>query len=50
MYSGTEYKVTLSIRFGQRLDTASMLTLQMIQRPRWRHPSNELALVTALGF
>jgi hypothetical protein len=40
----------MSIRFDQRLDTTSMLTLQMKQGPRWRRLSNEMALVTACGL
>jgi hypothetical protein len=37
-------------RTGRRLDTTSMLTLQMKQGPRWHRLSNKMALVTACGL
>jgi hypothetical protein len=40
----------ISTRTGRRLDTTSMLTLQMKRGPRWRRLSNEMALVTACGL
>jgi hypothetical protein len=40
----------MSTRTGRRLDTTSMLTLQMKQGLRWRRLSNEMALVTACGL
>jgi hypothetical protein len=40
----------MSTRTGRRLDTTSMLTLQMKQGPKWRRLSNEMALVTDCGL
>jgi hypothetical protein len=40
----------MSTRTGRRLDTTSMLTLQMKQGLRWRRLSNEMALATACGL
>jgi hypothetical protein len=40
----------MSIRFGQHLNTASMLTLRMKRGPRWHRLSNRMALVTACGL
>jgi hypothetical protein len=42
--------ILVRVLIGQHLNAAPMLASQMKQRPRWRRPSNEVALVTAYSL